>query len=170
VNVEEREDGRGACVMESLEPRALLAADLFRQAPVSVLDAFTPRAIASHAVPATPAATRSPYPQVVGTWVGTLKTAGKRGLVEVAVRLSRQVGPSATGKFALGPASAWNKVLSTAVLAPTLDRSFRVILPGKAFYGSVNATVSANAQQIVGRWTCNVEGDWKSGTIVLNRQ
>jgi len=89
---------------------------------------------------------------------------------DMAIRITRQVGPSATGKFALGPASAWNKILSTAVLTPTLDRSFRVILPGKGFYGSLNATVSANAQQILGRWTCNVDGNWKSGTIVLNRQ
>jgi hypothetical protein len=134
--------------MESLEPRALLAGDLFASTPISVLEtvARTP-AIVSPAV----TVARSPYPQVVGTWIGTLKTAGKRGLVEVAVRLSRQVGPSATGKFALGPASAWNKVLTTAVLTPTLDRSFRVILPGNGFYGSVNATVSQNGQQILGR-------------------
>ena len=156
-------------MMESLEARALLSADLFGQTPLNVLDVSTPRPLAS---PATFAASvaRSPYPQVLGTWIGTCKTAGKRGLVEVAVRITRQVGPSATGKFALGPASAWNKVLSTAVVTATLDRSFRVILPGKGFYGSLNATVSADAQQILGRWTCNVDGNWKSGTIVLNRQ
>lgn len=156
-------------MMESLESRTLLSADLFDQSPLNVLDISTPRSLASPAAFATSVA-RSPYPQVLDTWIGTCKTAGKRGLVEVAVRISRQVGPSATGKFALGPASAWNKILSTAVLTPTLDRSFRVILPGKGFYGSLNATVSANAQQILGRWTCNVDGNWKSGTIVLNRQ
>lgn len=160
---------RTAFAMEFLESRALLSADFFAQTPQSVLDAASPRSIAS---PVTFAASvpRSPYPQVVGTWIGTCKTAGKRGVVEVAVRLTRQVGPSATGKFALGPASAWNKMLSTAVLTSTVDRSFRVILPGKDFYGSLSATVSANAQQILGRWTCNVDGNWKSGTIVLNRQ
>jgi hypothetical protein len=152
----------------------MFAADLFGQTPLSVLDAAATRVVmapapALNVFPAT-TVTRSPYPQVLGTWIGTVKTAGKRGLVEVAVRLTRQVGPSATGKFALGPASAWNKVLSTAVLTATLDRSFRVILPGAAFYGSVNATVSANARQILGRWACNVDGNWKSGTIVLNRQ
>jgi hypothetical protein len=159
--------------MESLEPRAMLSAGLFAASPAGVLEFSAPRSGTSFA-PAlylpTAAATRSPYPQVVGTWIGTVKTAGKRGLVEVAVRVSRQVGPSATGKFALGPATAWNKVLSTAVLTSTLDRSFRVILPGKEFYGSVNATVSADARQILGRWACNVSGNWKSGTIVLSRQ
>jgi len=164
------QDDRAACVMESLEARAMLSADLFGQSPLSVFDVSAPpRNSASPTLFATSVA-RSPYPQVLGTWIGTCKTAGKRGLVEVAVRLTRQVGPSATGKFALGPASAWNKVLSTAVLTSTRDRSFRVILPGKDFYGSLNATVSANAQQILGRWTCNVDGNWKSGTIVLNRQ
>ena len=163
------EDDRPACVMESLESRALLSTGLLDQSPLSVLDAAAPRTFTASAAFA-PTVARSPYPQVVGTWIGTCKTAAKRGLVEVAVRISRQVGPSATGKFALGPASAWNKILSTAVLTSTLDRSFRVILPGKDFYGSLNATVSANAQQILGRWTCNVDGNWKSGTIVLNRQ
>lgn len=163
------EGERAAFAMEFLESRALLSADLFAQTPQSVLDAASPRSIVS---PATFVATvpRSPYPQVLGTWIGTCKTAGKRGVVEVAVRLTRQVGPSATGKFALGPASAWNKVLSTAVLTSTVDRSFRVILPGRDFYGSLSATVSANTQQILGRWTCNVSGNWKSGTILLNRQ
>ena len=110
------------------------------------------------------------YPQVVGTWVGTCKTAGKRGLVEVAVRVTRQVNGSATGKFALGPVTAWHKVLSTAVVSPTRDRAFRVILPGDAFYGSVNAAISSDGERIVGRWTCNNDGNWKSGTIVLSRR
>jgi hypothetical protein len=137
--------------------------------PLNLLEASPARNVGTPAMFAA-RIIRSPYPQVLGTWIGTVKTAGKRGLVEVAVRLTRQVGPSATGKFALGPASAWNKILSTAVLTSTLDRSFRVILPGKGFYGSVNATVSQNGQQILGRWTCNVDGNWKSGTIVLYRQ
>ena len=154
--------------LEPLESRTHLSADLFDTTPSNVLNLSPSRLAPPTAHPFVVA--RNPYPQVLGTWIGTCKTAGKRGLVEVAVRLTRQVKGGATGKFALGPATTWHKVLSTAGLTATADRSFRVILPGKDFYGSLNATVSANAQQILGRWTCNVDGNWKSGTIVLNRQ
>jgi len=161
------ECGSRSCRIEALESRTHLSGDLFDSTPGSVLNLPAAR----HASSVRPlAAARNPYPQVVGTWIGTVKTAGRRGLVEVAARLTRQINGGATGKFALGPASNWHKVLSTAVLTPTVDRSFRVILPGADFYGSVSATVSANARQILGRWTCNVNGNWQSGTIVLNRQ
>jgi hypothetical protein len=169
---QEAERGRDPCRCEALESRTHLSADLFDSSPSNVLNLSAPRA----AVPAYSAsvgpmvATVNRYPQVVGTWVGTCKTAGKRGRVEVAVRITAQVRGGATGKFALGPVTTWHKVLSTAGLTATLDRSFRVILPGADFYGSVTATVSENARQIVGRWTCNNNGNWKSGTIVLNRQ
>jgi hypothetical protein len=157
------------CRLEPLESRAHLSADLFDSTPSTVLNLSASR-IAAAPVIRPLVATRNPYPQVVGTWIGTVKTAGRRGLVEVAVRLSTQLKGGATGKFALGPATTWHKVLSTAVLTPTRDRTFRVILPGTNFYGSVTATVSENARQIVGRWTCNNNGTWQSGTIVLNRQ
>lgn len=158
----------GPCRFETLESRTHWSANLFDPTPTSVLNLPAVARLTTSVQPLVVA--RNPYPQVVGTWIGTCKTAGRRGLVEVAVRLTRQVKAGATGKFALGPASNWHKVLSTAVLTPAVDRGFRVILPGADFYGSVSATVSANARQIVGRWTCNVNGNWQSGTIVLNRQ
>jgi hypothetical protein len=167
---------RPPCHVEPLEARTLLSAGVFDPPPDAVFDLHPPAAAtrATHTTPAIAtrplAVARNPYPQVVGTWIGTCKTAGKRGLVEVAVRITRQVNGGATGKFALGPVTAWHKVLSTAVVSPTRDRGFRVILPSDTFYGSVNATITSDGRQIFGRWTCNNDGTWKSGTIVLNRQ
>jgi hypothetical protein len=158
--------------LEALEGRTLFSADLLSVAPASVLGTSGGGAdelIAAPRLPL-PATAQSPYPQVVGVWIGTCKTVGKKRPTEIAMRITRQTDGSATGKFALGPATTWHKVLSTAVLSADRSRGFRVILPGDGFYGSMNATVSRDGSQIVGRWTCNSGGEWKSGTLVLNRQ
>jgi hypothetical protein len=91
------------CRFEGLESRTHLSADLFDSTPSNVLNLSASRVAVRTVQPLVVA--RNPYPQVVGTWIGTCKTAGRRGLVEVAVRIGTQVKGGATGKFALGPAT-----------------------------------------------------------------
>jgi hypothetical protein len=152
-----------------------MSADLFESVAGGALGfqrvtAASRSSLLPNGVAAFAATRRATYPDVVGLWVGSAKTVGKKRGDYIDIRITRQTGAGATGKFGLGPVTTWHRVLSTAVLSAGRDRSFKVILRGDDFYGSVTAAVSKNGQQIVGRWACNGPAGWKTGTLVLNRQ
>ena len=136
----------------------------------SVWDDATPAVIASTRSPmALSKRTHNVYPQVTGDWAGTCKVAGSKRLRAVSMHLATQKGPAAIGTFKMGPITIGRTVVSTAIVGRGYARDFRVIFDGKDFYGSITATVSANGQEILGRWACNGPGGWKTGTVVMRR-
>lgn len=161
-------------MIEAMEDRTLCSASIFANESQSLWDS------AVTAVPAAtvmvPAATRSAMvsvksartpPVVTGNWSGTVKSATTRAVTSVTFTITRQRGAGATGTFSMGPVTAGTSLVSTAIVGT--DRSFKIILQGNKFYGSIVATVSANGKQIVGRWSCNNGGAWQVGTLTLNK-
>ncbi len=105
---------------------------------------------------------------VTGNWSGTVKIAGTQIAVAGSFTITSQRNAGATGTFSLGPITANQKVVSTAIIGT--DRSFKVIFAGSNFYGSINATISSNGKEIFGRWACTGPGGWKTGTFVMDLQ
>jgi len=104
---------------------------------------------------------------ITGNWSGTAKIAAPSGTAGASMLIASQRGAGATGTFSLGPITSGQTVVSTAVVGT--DRSFKAVFQGKNFYGSISATISANGQQILGRWTCNTGGKWLTGTVLLEK-
>lgn len=162
--------------LQPFEPRRLMSAGLFADWPARVWDempaahaAPPPPPIAASVMPAAAKPKASSIPQVVGTWSGTCKVATTGSTVAISMKITSQNGAAALGSFSLGPITANQTVISTAIVDGTNARGFNAIFAGKKFYGSVTATVSKNGQQILGRWTC-ISAGMKTGTFVLNMQ
>ena len=156
--------------VDALEDRRLMSAACDWLPGLSVWDTQAD-AVPTVAMPAAPKA--SPIVKannlidVSGNWAGTAKIVAPSGTAAVSMQITSQRGAGATGTFSLGPITSRQTIISTAVVGT--DRSFKAVFQGSNFYGSISATISANGQQILGRWACNTAGKWLTGTVLMEK-
>ncbi|HYE20213.1 MAG TPA: hypothetical protein VEA69_17325 [Tepidisphaeraceae bacterium] len=156
--------------VEGFEDRRLLSAAAWAYGAPSIFDespAIEMPVRSGVAAPSVGAVKAAKYADVTGTWKATIKIATSKTPVAGTMTITSQKGAAAIGTFALGPIVAGAKHTGTAIVGT--NRSFSAVLQGKGYYGSITATISANGQQITGRWSCNVNGKWQTGTVVMEK-